>query len=188
MFEGDLLYRSREEQALKQETGCKQTAEKSYPSGPEAVDPVNLILPSQLFPDTGEDRIELVFLDFKPLLPGHCLKLHIPGLSDKFPLAPSPCTGTVGHEKSEKTSDEQAFYDIPSGNTFHKPSFGEVEEEKTQDGTNEDGRYGGFEPRGLFDTGEPVPLRFDVQLFELHICIYVDNRMCKNKYFLVTLH
>jgi hypothetical protein len=52
-------------------------------------------------------------------------------LQAMFFLAPSPGTGTVGDEKSEEAPDEQAFDDLFGRNTFHKPSLGKIEEQKS---------------------------------------------------------
>lgn len=98
-------------------------------------------------------------------------------------LTPPPGAGAVGDEESEKASDKQAFKYLFAWNTFHQPAFGEIEEEKAENSTCGNGRHSRFKPGGMNGTRDPASLWFEVQLFELHICRYVDKKICKSNNF-----
>ena len=100
----------------------------------------------------------------------------------------SPCTWAIGDKEPKETPDEKAFNDFFSWYTFHKPAFGKIEKEKTNCSTHQNGGNGGFKSWRLNDSSNPVSLRFYVQLFKLHICKYVNKKICKSNLFSLQDH
>ena len=56
-------------------------------------------------------------------------------------LTPAPGAGTVGYEESKEAPYKQAFHNLSGRDTLHKPSFGKIEKEKSDNSTHQDGAY-----------------------------------------------
>jgi hypothetical protein len=95
--------------------------------------------------------------------------------------APTPCTGAVGYEESEKTADQQTFNNLLCMDMFHLPSFSEIEKKKSYYRTYKDSGECGFKSWRVHCTADPGSLWFDIKLFELHVCKYIDTKICKSK-------
>ena len=68
------------------------------------------------------------------------------------------------------------------------PSLGEIEEQETNCGTSKDGDHRCLEAGRMDGPADPGSLGFNVQLFELHICIYIDINICKSNLFCLYFH
>lgn len=54
-------------------------------------------------------------------------------------LTPSSGAGTVGDKEAKESSYCQTFQDLSTRHALHKPSFGQVVKEKSDNGSNNDG-------------------------------------------------
>ena len=67
---------------------------------------------------------------------------------------------------------------------IHEPSLCKIEETKPDYGSHNNGYYGFPEMWSAYPAFEPASLRLNFQLLELHVCKYVDTKMCKYSMFI----
>lgn len=99
-------------------------------------------------------------------------------------LASSPRTWAIGDKESEKSSNEEAFYNLFGWHTLHQPALGEIEKEESNHSAHDDSSNSCFKPGRAYCTSHPGSLWFYIKLFELHIYKYVDKQICKSNLFL----
>ncbi len=94
--------------------------------------------------------------------------------------APSPCTGAVGDKETKETADHEAFNNVIGRDRLHAPSFRKIKQCESNEGTHPCGNERSSDLWIPEYSPHPAALWFDLQLFKLHICRYIDKKICKD--------